>query len=88
LQNKAQLVEPIDFETFILKNKTLLQNDPQRELLLYPSDDVSVSIIKSCSWSALRQVGHVAFGIMRNAYSILGEKLKGRYYVIVLEDVF
>jgi hypothetical protein len=46
LQNKPQLVEPIDFETFILKNKTLLQNDPQRELLLYPSDDVSVSIIK------------------------------------------
>ncbi|XP_069677062.1 dedicator of cytokinesis protein 9 isoform X2 [Periplaneta americana] len=41
VQNKPQLVEPIDFETFILKNKTLLQNDPQRELLLYPSDDVS-----------------------------------------------
>jgi hypothetical protein len=49
LQNKPQLVEPIDFETFILKNKTLLQNDPQRELLLYPSDDVSVSIIKFLS---------------------------------------
>lgn len=48
-QNKPQLVEPIDFETFILKNKTLLQNDPQRELLLYPSDDVSVSIIQFLS---------------------------------------
>lgn len=43
LQNKPQLVEPIDFENFILKNKTLLQNDPQRELLLYPPDDISVS---------------------------------------------
>lgn len=43
LQNKPLLVEPIDFENFILKNKTLIQNDPQRELLLYPNDDVSVS---------------------------------------------
>lgn len=45
LQNKPQLVEPIDFESFILKNKTLLQNDPQRELLLYPPDDISVCIL-------------------------------------------
>lgn len=37
-------MDPIDFESFILKNKTLMQNDPQRELLLYPPDDVSVSI--------------------------------------------
>lgn len=44
LQSKPQLVEPIDFENFILKNKTLLQNDPQRELLLYPPDDISVSV--------------------------------------------
>ena len=42
-QNKPHLVEPIDFENFVLKNKTLLQNDPQRELVLYPQDDVSVS---------------------------------------------
>jgi dedicator of cytokinesis protein 9/10/11 len=40
-QCKPVLVEPIDFETFILKNKTLIQNDPHRELLLYPNDDVS-----------------------------------------------
>lgn len=37
------MVEPIDFEAFIAKNKTLIQNDPQRELLIYPADDVSVS---------------------------------------------
>lgn len=45
LQSKPHLVEPIDFENFILKNKTLLQNDPQRELLLYPQDDISVSYL-------------------------------------------
>lgn len=37
------MVDPIDFEEYIWKNKTLLQNDPHRELLVYPSDDVSVS---------------------------------------------
>ncbi|XP_055599906.1 dedicator of cytokinesis protein 9 isoform X2 [Uranotaenia lowii] len=39
--SKPILVEPIDFEGFIIKNKTLIQNDPQRELLLYPNDDVT-----------------------------------------------
>ncbi|XP_033225104.1 dedicator of cytokinesis protein 9 isoform X4 [Belonocnema kinseyi] len=45
VQNKPHLVEPIDFENFVLKNKTLLQNDPQRELLLYPPDDVSQVVL-------------------------------------------
>lgn len=45
VQNKLRLVEPVDFESFILKNKTLLQNDPQRELLLYPQDDVSQVVL-------------------------------------------
>lgn len=42
-QNKPLAVQPIDFESFVAKNKTLIQNDPQRELLIYPNDDVSVS---------------------------------------------
>ncbi|XP_045470639.1 dedicator of cytokinesis protein 9 isoform X1 [Harmonia axyridis] len=41
VQIKPQLVEPLDFENFLLKNKTVLQNDPQRELLIYPPDDIS-----------------------------------------------
>lgn len=44
-QNKIHHVEPLDFETYILKNKTILQNDPQRELLLYPSDDISQVVL-------------------------------------------
>uniref|UniRef100_A0A023F2T5 Putative ph domain-containing protein n=1 Tax=Triatoma infestans TaxID=30076 RepID=A0A023F2T5_TRIIF len=44
-QNKLHLVEPLDFESYILKNKTILQNDPQRELLLYPADDISQVIL-------------------------------------------
>ncbi|XP_008205538.1 dedicator of cytokinesis protein 9 isoform X2 [Nasonia vitripennis] len=41
VQSKLHLVEPVDYESFIQKNKTLLHNDAQRELLLYPPDDVS-----------------------------------------------
>ncbi|XP_070133933.1 dedicator of cytokinesis protein 9 isoform X4 [Drosophila bipectinata] len=43
--NKPLVVEPIDFEAFIAKNKTVIQNDPQRELLIYPADDVSEIIM-------------------------------------------
>lgn len=44
LQQKCFQVEPLDFEDYVAKNQTVFQNDPQRELLIYPSDDVSVSI--------------------------------------------
>jgi len=51
-QTKAKLVDPIDYESVIAKNKTLLQNDPQREMLLFPHDDVSVSL---CACTCLRR---------------------------------
>ena len=38
------LVEQIDYETVTIKKKSVLQNNPQRELLLFPHDDVSVSV--------------------------------------------
>ncbi|KAL1490945.1 hypothetical protein ABEB36_011614 [Hypothenemus hampei] len=41
VHSKASLVDPIDFEQFLIKHRTILQNDPQRELLLYPPDDIS-----------------------------------------------
>ncbi|XP_055302716.1 dedicator of cytokinesis protein 9 isoform X2 [Sitodiplosis mosellana] len=43
--NKPLAVQPIDFESFVAKNKTLIQNDPQRELLIYPTDDVSQVVL-------------------------------------------
>lgn len=33
----------LDFERYITENRTFLLNDPLRDILLYPSDDVSVS---------------------------------------------
>nr|XP_042902706.1 dedicator of cytokinesis protein 9 isoform X1 [Parasteatoda tepidariorum] len=42
---KPQLIEPVEFEAFFHKNKTLLQNDPLREMLLFPQDDVTEEII-------------------------------------------
>ena len=45
LQTATKIVEPIDYETVIVKNKTLLTNDPQREMLLFPHDDLSVGLL-------------------------------------------
>ncbi|XP_052217568.1 dedicator of cytokinesis protein 9-like isoform X3 [Dreissena polymorpha] len=39
-QNRPKPVEPIDYETYVLKNKVLLHNDPHRELLVFPHDDI------------------------------------------------
>ncbi|KAL4220208.1 Dedicator of cytokinesis protein 9 [Mactra antiquata] len=41
-QNRPKPVEPIDYETYVLKNKVLLHNDPHRELLVFPHDDVEI----------------------------------------------
>ncbi|GFQ85822.1 dedicator of cytokinesis protein 9 [Trichonephila clavata] len=42
---KPQIIEPVDFEIFFHKNKTLLQNDPLREMLLFPQDDIMEEVI-------------------------------------------
>ncbi|WAR28617.1 DOCK9-like protein [Mya arenaria] len=39
-QNRPKPVEPIDYETYVLKNKVLLHNDPHRDLLNFPYDDI------------------------------------------------
>lgn len=44
-QVKPRLADPIDFEEYVSKNKVMLNNDTLRELLMYPADDISVSII-------------------------------------------
>ncbi|XP_068242950.1 dedicator of cytokinesis protein 9 [Palaemon carinicauda] len=43
-QVKPRLADPIDFEEFASKNKVMLNNDPLRELLIYPPDDISHSV--------------------------------------------
>ncbi|RUS77352.1 hypothetical protein EGW08_014889 [Elysia chlorotica] len=42
IQSRPKLVEPVDYETFVVKNKVLLHNDPQRDMLCFPHDDVLV----------------------------------------------
>lgn len=56
------MVEPIDFEGFVAKNKMLIQNDPQRELLIYPNDDVSVSLMYSVRWAYKYLAGFITLG--------------------------
>ncbi|ERL87077.1 hypothetical protein D910_04478 [Dendroctonus ponderosae] len=45
VNSKPNLVDPLDFEQFLIKHRTVLQNDPQRELLLYPNDDISQVVL-------------------------------------------
>lgn len=42
---RPHLVEPVDYERFIANYRTILQNDPQREMLFFPMDDVSQAVI-------------------------------------------
>jgi len=44
VQSKTKLAEPLDYENVIVKQKTLMHNDPLREMLIFPHDDVSVSL--------------------------------------------
>ncbi|XP_074657465.1 dedicator of cytokinesis protein 9-like [Tubulanus polymorphus] len=44
--SKPRTVEPVDYETAIVKNKSLLYNDPLREMLLFPQDDISSSVLE------------------------------------------
>lgn len=59
LQAKPKLVEPLDYENVVVKNKALLHNDPLRDLLLFPLDDVSVCTCiasPSSQWNILVHV--------------------------------
>ncbi|KAJ1360537.1 hypothetical protein KIN20_019531 [Parelaphostrongylus tenuis] len=37
---RAFTADPLDYEKFVSENATLLENDPQRELLMFPRDDI------------------------------------------------
>ncbi|XP_066266769.1 dedicator of cytokinesis protein 9-like isoform X2 [Branchiostoma lanceolatum] len=41
---KPKLVEPIDYETFVIQKKTQIHHDPQRDMLNFPHDDISSSV--------------------------------------------
>lgn len=34
---------PIDYEEYVTKNKALIVNDPYRETVLFPQDDLKVT---------------------------------------------
>ena len=40
-----ELVDPIDYEKFVRENKSLLENSPMKELLLFPENDISVTLM-------------------------------------------
>ena len=40
-----ELCEPIDYEDFIKKSQSLLETAPQKDLVLFPEDDVTVTTL-------------------------------------------
>ncbi|XP_022088047.1 dedicator of cytokinesis protein 9-like isoform X2 [Acanthaster planci] len=42
---KQELIEPVDYEEHILKNRNIINNDPLRSLISFPYDDVSASTL-------------------------------------------
>ena len=47
MQSKAQRAEPIDYEAVLTRNKVIFNNDPHRELLLFPPDDILASLVNN-----------------------------------------
>jgi len=43
LQEQPKIIEPLDYESVVFQRKAQIHSDPQRDLLLWPADDVSVS---------------------------------------------
>uniref|UniRef100_H0XC84 Dedicator of cytokinesis 11 n=1 Tax=Otolemur garnettii TaxID=30611 RepID=H0XC84_OTOGA len=42
---KAKIVEPLDYENVIIQRKTQIYSDPLRDLLMFPMEDISISVI-------------------------------------------
>lgn len=42
-QEQPKIIEPLDYEAEVFQRKAQIHNDPHRDLLLCPLDDVSVS---------------------------------------------
>lgn len=65
LQEKTKVVEPLDYENVILQRKVQIYSDPLRDLLIFPIEDVSVSLhgliltLKARSSSVLITLGNV-----------------------------
>uniref|UniRef100_A0A7M4EKB8 Dedicator of cytokinesis 11 n=1 Tax=Crocodylus porosus TaxID=8502 RepID=A0A7M4EKB8_CROPO len=51
---KTKAVEPLDYENVVLQRKAQIYSDPLRDLLMFPMEDVSISVI-SRQWRTLCQ---------------------------------
>lgn len=40
-----ELVDPIDYEKFIQENAGIIESDSQKDMLLFPEDDVTVTTL-------------------------------------------
>ncbi|XP_065266893.1 dedicator of cytokinesis protein 11 [Emys orbicularis] len=45
LLEKTKVVEPLDYENVVLQRKAQIYSDPLRDLLMFPMEDVSISVL-------------------------------------------
>eukprot|EP00069_Balaena_mysticetus_P009811 bmy_20391T0 len=45
MPEKTKVVEPLDYENVITQRKTQIYSDPLRDLLMFPMEDISISVI-------------------------------------------
>uniref|UniRef100_A0A8C6FM84 Dedicator of cytokinesis 11 n=1 Tax=Moschus moschiferus TaxID=68415 RepID=A0A8C6FM84_MOSMO len=45
IKEKTKVVEPLDYENVIAQRKTQIYSDPLRDLLMFPMEDISISVI-------------------------------------------
>uniref|UniRef100_A0A7M4EKD4 Dedicator of cytokinesis 11 n=1 Tax=Crocodylus porosus TaxID=8502 RepID=A0A7M4EKD4_CROPO len=53
LGEKTKAVEPLDYENVVLQRKAQIYSDPLRDLLMFPMEDVSISVI-SRQWRTVQ----------------------------------
>ncbi len=44
--SQTKLVDPLDFEKYVLENQPLAENDAESKLLEFPDDDIEVTTIQ------------------------------------------
>uniref|UniRef100_A0AAR2LMS3 Dedicator of cytokinesis 11 n=1 Tax=Pygocentrus nattereri TaxID=42514 RepID=A0AAR2LMS3_PYGNA len=55
LKEQTKIIEPLDYENVVFQRKAQIHSDPQRDLLLWPADDISINRQRRTTVSSVPQ---------------------------------